>query len=160
MDAVSPHPARVVRTRHGDPDFVDGHNANWSTLQAMYSEWPMFRALIDNAELALAKADMDIARFYAALTSNPTSDDVWKSISLEFEKSRCTILMIKESNELLSAIDWLRNSVLQRNPYVDPLNLSQIHMLTQLRSDDTNGELVELVRLSIQGVAAGLRTTG
>ena len=30
----------------------------------MYAEWPMFRALIDNAELALAKADMEAQNAY------------------------------------------------------------------------------------------------
>ena len=49
---------------------------------------------------------------------------------------------------------------MQRNPYVDPLNLSQIHLLSLLRSEPDDPELIELVRLSIQGVAAGLRTTG
>ena len=120
----------------------------------------MFRALIDNAELALAKADMRIARSYASLISDDSSDAVWKLISEEFETSRGAILLIKENSELLADIDWLRSSVLKRNPYVDPLNLSQINLLRRLRSDDCNDELTDLVRLSIQGIAAGLRTTG
>lgn len=144
----------------GIQNFVDRHDVDWSTLRAMYAKWPMFRALIDNAELALAKADMEIAHCYAALTNNPASDEVWQLISTEFERSRGAILMIKESNELLANINWLRNSVLQRNPYVDPLNLSQIHLLKQLRANDSEEELRNLVRLSIQGIAAGLRTTG
>ena len=49
---------------------------------------------------------------------------------------------------------------MQRNPYVDPLNLSQIRLLGLLRSEPDDPELIELVRLSIQGVAAALRTTG
>lgn len=139
---------------------VDDADKDWSTLRSMYAEWPMFRALIDNAELALAKADMRIARSYASLISDDSSDAVWKLISEEFETSRGAILLIKENNELLADIDWLRSSVLKRNPYVDPLNLSQINLLRRLRSDDCNDELTDLVRLSIQGIAAGLRTTG
>lgn len=143
--------------------FVDGKDNDWTTLRAMYSGWPMFRALIDNAELALAKADMRIAQSYASLISDPTSEDVWELISSEFEKSRAAILLIKENNELLADIDWLRASVLSRNPYVDPLNLSQISLLRRLRSNENGddiSDLTELVRLSIQGIAAGLRTTG
>ncbi|NQV23928.1 MAG: phosphoenolpyruvate carboxylase [Rhodopirellula sp.] len=146
--------------------FVDVHNSDWSTLRAMYAEWPMFRALIDNAELALAKADMQIARSYAALTSNPSSDEVWQQIASEFERSRGAVLLIKENTELLADVDWLKTSVMNRNPYVDPLNLSQIELLRQIRCNDEtsdtlpDSELTNLVRLSIQGIAAGLRTTG
>jgi phosphoenolpyruvate carboxylase len=146
--------------------FVDADDSDWSTLRAMYTEWPMFRALIDNAELALAKADMQIARSYAALTSNPSSDEVWQQIASEFERSRGAVLLIKENTELLADVDWLKTSVMNRNPYVDPLNLSQIELLRQIRCNDEtsdtlpDSELTNLVRLSIQGIAAGLRTTG
>lgn len=140
--------------------FVDNHDEHWTVLRAMYSQWPVVRGLIDNAELALAKADMQIAKSYASLTSSDASKEVWKLISDEFRKSSGAILMIKENNELLADIQWLRASVLTRNPYVDPLNLSQIGLLERLRTDDSSDDLRDLVRLSIQGIAAGLRTTG
>lgn len=141
-------------------NFADSGEDQWTTLRNMYQQWPMFRALIDNAELALAKADMDIAKSYASLITESPSEEVWLLVSSEFERSRGAILLIKESNELLSDIGWLRTSVLNRNPYVDPLNLAQIHLLKCLRSGDSSDELTNLVRLSIQGIAAGLRTTG
>lgn len=147
--------------------FVDATDSDWSTLRAMYAEWPMFRALIDNAELALAKADMEIAKSYAALTSEASCEEIWKMVSSEFERSRGAIILIKETGDLLADTEWLRKSVLNRNPYVDPLNLSQINLLTRLRRDfsedpqaSPDAELTNLVRLSIQGIAAGLRTTG
>lgn len=139
---------------------VDSEKSEWSLLRTMYRQWPMFTALIDNAELALAKSDMQIARSYAKLCNQKSSDEVWNLILPEFERSCGAILMIKENTELLADIDWLRKSVSTRNPYVDPLNLAQISLLRRLRQSDSNDELVELVRLSIQGIAAGLRTTG
>lgn len=141
---------------------VDTVDPEWATLRVMYAEWPMFRALIDNAELALAKADMPIAHAYASLTSEPSGEEVWLTISSEFERSRGAIIMIKQSNDLLADVEWLRKSVANRNPYVDPLNLSQINLLTRIRSEggESDSELTNLVRLSIQGIAAGLRTTG
>ncbi|MCA9169977.1 MAG: phosphoenolpyruvate carboxylase [Planctomycetales bacterium] len=141
--------------------FVDGSDESWSNLRAMYAQWPMFRALVDNAELALAKADMQIAKSYASLVRSGTSNDVWKLISDEFDKSRGAILMTKDNSELLADIEWLRASVLTRNPYLDPLNLSQLRLLERLRANsDGSDEIRDLVRLSIQGIAAGLRTTG
>ena len=141
-------------------EFVDSNDKDWSMLRSMYAAWPMFRALIDNAELALSKADMQIARCYAALVNDQTSDEVWQLVSTEFECSRGAILLIKQVGELLADVDWLRNSVRNRNPYVDPLNLSQITLLKRLRTDDPEPELTDLVRLTIQGIASGLRTTG
>lgn len=141
-------------------EFVDGQDRDWLKLRSMYDQWPMFRALVDNAELALAKADMQIAHAYAALVGETQANEVWQLISSEFEKSRGAILLIKGSNELLSDTQWLRKSVSQRNPYVDPLNLSQIDLLTRLRSEPQDDELINLVRLTIQGIASGLRTTG
>ena len=44
-------------------------------LQAMYHEWPFFRALIQNVELDLAKADMGIAEQYAALVEDAALRD-------------------------------------------------------------------------------------
>ena len=129
----------------------------------MYAKWPMFRALIDNAELALAKADIKIARHYADLATSGAGSELWQLISSEFESSTGAILLIKNNNELLADIDWLRASVVTRNPYVDPLNLSQVNLLRRLRSNDSglsDDELVDLIRLSIQGIAGGLRTTG
>ena len=105
---------------------------------------------------------MQIARSYAALASEPNSSEVWQQVSSEFERSRAAILLIKQNTELLADVDWLKSSVMNRNPYVDPLNLSQISLLRRIRDNDNDPdpELTNLVRLSIQGIAAGLRTTG
>ncbi|MCG6158174.1 phosphoenolpyruvate carboxylase [Rubinisphaera margarita] len=142
-------------------EFVDADESTWSHIRAMYVQWPVFRALIDNAELALTKADMEIAREYASLAPKESGSEVWDMISAEFELSRGAVLMVKDSPELLADIDWLKTSVRSRNPYVDPLNIAQIILLERIRANDVeNDELTQLVRLSIQGIASGLRTTG
>ncbi|MEE2642213.1 MAG: phosphoenolpyruvate carboxylase [Planctomycetota bacterium] len=141
-------------------DFVSNNDHNWERLQNMYLQWPMFRALIDNAELALAKTDTDIAKFYAELSTDQLSNEIWEMISREYLRSQGAILMIKNQRELLEEIGWLRRSVMKRNPYVDPLNLLQVKLIKELREDANNSSLLKLVRLTIQGVAAGLRTTG
>lgn len=141
-------------------EFAEGTDSGWIRLRDMYQQWPMFRALIDNAELALAKADMEIARFYANLIDATGENAIWEMISEEFRRSSGSILMIKNHKELLEDIGWLRQSVMKRNPYVDPLNLMQVQLIRDLREKPNQEELLNLVKLTIQGVAAGLRTTG
>ena len=140
--------------------FAEEKDPGWNRLREMYLRWPMFRALIDNAELALAKADMEIAKYYAEMVRSESEHAVWEMISDEYSRSRGAILMIKDQKELLESIDWLRQSVMKRNPYVDPLNLMQVKLIGELRDDPGQEELLNLVKLTIQGVAAGLRTTG
>lgn len=142
-------------------------DAGWDAWRAMYQRWPMFQAIIDNAELALAKFDRPIAEKYAALVpDDQPGPGIWDTIREEFERSRDAVLKITGRNELLAGTPWLRRSIRVRNPYVDPINLIQIELIRRLRAPD--GELSEeqedrlnaLLRLSVQGIAAGLRTTG
>ena len=139
-------------------EYIDQHDQDWSRLRTMYHKWPMFRALVDNAELALAKADMEIARNYAKLAQESAAEEIWQEISSEFDRSRGAVLLIVDRHELLGT-EWLSRSIQRRNPYVDPLNFAQIDLLIRQRSS-TDDELTNLLRLSIQGIASGLRTTG
>ncbi len=140
--------------------FFDDNDQDWSLLREMYEQWPMFRALVDNAELALAKADMKIAHNYAQLMHESGAEELWEMISSEYECSCAAVLIIADQHELLAGTEWLRQSIHNRNPYVDPLNLAQIALLGKRRSSDDDHELKDLLRLSIQGIASGLRTTG
>ena len=63
---------------------------------------------------------------------------------------------------LLDGVSWLQRSIAERDPYVDPLNLIQIDLLRRLQQVEEEGkeELRDLLRQSIQSIAAGMRTTG
>lgn len=147
-------------------DYVQSRNDDWSILQEMYDRWPLFQAVIDNAILALAKADLGIAQRYAELADRATGQEVWKLIEDEFHRSQAVVLMITRQPALLAGTPWLQQSILERNPSVDPLNLIQIELIRRMRTameegkEDVADRLGQLVRLTIQGVASGLRTTG
>jgi phosphoenolpyruvate carboxylase len=144
---------------------VSERNDDWTELQSMYDRWPLFQAVVDNAMLALAKADMGIAQRYADL-GDPETKPVWELIKAEFERSQAAVLLITRESMLLAGTPWLQQSILERNPTVDPLNLMQIELLQRIRrsveagTEETTNRLIELTRLAIQGIAAGLRTTG
>jgi phosphoenolpyruvate carboxylase len=152
--------------------YVEEHGGDWTLLNTMYREWPLFKALVDNADLALAKADMGIAHRYGELAKDHAAgEELWNQVASEYQLSRGAVLMITRQPELLGGTAWLQRSIQERNPFVDPLNLIQVELIERLRArdgaapappaeDEANDSLRELIRLTIQGVAAGLRTTG
>jgi phosphoenolpyruvate carboxylase len=147
-------------------EYVQARNDDWGPMQEMYDRWPLFQAVIDNAILALAKADLGIAQRYADLADREKGQQVWQMIQDEYHRSQSVVLMITRQPALLAGTPWLQQSILERNPSVDPLNLIQIELIRRMRTameegkEDVADRLGQLVRLTIQGVASGLRTTG
>ncbi|MEZ6070403.1 MAG: phosphoenolpyruvate carboxylase [Pirellulales bacterium] len=143
-----------------------GDDATRERLQSMYREWPYFRATIDNAELALAKADLGIAEQYAHLAgAAETLARVGELIVAEYRASCDAVLALTGCAELLDGTAWLKESIRLRNRYIDPLNFIQIELLRRLRATSPRDvevmeELRHLTRLTINGVATGMRTSG
>jgi phosphoenolpyruvate carboxylase len=136
-----------------------------SLLKSMYSHWPFFRALVDNAELALAKSDLQIAAHYAELAADqPGLQPIADRIANEFELATQAVLQLSGRLELLDSTPWLKESIRVRNRFIDPLNLTQVELLRRSRqpqlTDEQSEELRYLTRLTINGIAAGMRTSG
>jgi len=136
-------------------------------LQEMYREWPFFRATIDNAELALAKTDLEIAKQYARLADETDGlRKISSMISDEYVRSRSAVLALTQREDLLDGTPWLKESIRVRNRYIDPLNMIQVELIrraNQFDLDDTSEEAEEvrhLTRLTINGLASGMRTSG
>lgn len=134
-------------------------------LQAMYKNWPFFRSLLNNTEMSLLKADMDIAALYVALVPDQTlAQGLFRSITREYETTRLAVLNVSGHTELMETEPVTQNAVRLRNPYIDPLNILQVEMLTRLRRlapDDPQAEPIrQVIILTINGIAAGLRNTG
>jgi phosphoenolpyruvate carboxylase len=135
--------------------------AGLDTLREMEREWPFFAGLLSNAEMACAKADMDIARRYAALCpDDDVRERVWGIIEREFELTRRELLEVTGGDELLDRDPVLQRSIERRNPYVDPLSFIQVELLRRARAGG-DGEALRRARfLTINGIAGGLRNTG
>ena len=140
---------------------------HWRTVCDMYRDWPFFQATIDNATLALAKADMVIAQRYSELCDDTdVRRRIWQRIAAERDKARQAILDIVGGGELLAHTPWFQRSIEARNPSIDPLNLIQVEFMRRRASSPvTDGAqpdaaVGDLLRLCVQGIAAGMRTTG
>ncbi|MDG5778498.1 phosphoenolpyruvate carboxylase [Haloarculaceae archaeon H-GB2-1] len=126
------------------------------TLQEMYENWPFFRTKLDNASLALARTDMEIAEEYAGLATDDLREKIFPRIREEYEAAREMMNEIA-GRETLVKRAWLAENLGRRNPYVDPLNMLQVRLLKQSHLTETEQRTL---RLTVQGIAAGMKNTG
>jgi phosphoenolpyruvate carboxylase len=144
----------LVEVKHDD-------SHAWQNICDMYRQWPFFQATIDNATLALATAYMYIAQRYSELVDDAAVRcPIWQRIAAERDRTRQAILDIVGGDELLATTPWFQRSIEARNPYIDPLNLIQIEFMRRRRERPDDESLRDLLRLCVQGIAAGMRTTG
>ena len=134
-------------------------------LRKMYRDWPFFRNLLSNAQMALSKSDMNIAKEYAGLCVEPESGKpVYELIAGEHQRCVEWILEIAETDRLLAENPELADSLHRRNAYLGPLNYLQVFLLRRVREIDLkdpgeNPWMKPLLR-SINAIAAGMRNTG
>jgi len=145
----------------------------------MYRQWPFFRSLIDLLQMALAKADPAIAAHYDRQLAPADLQPFAASLRARLAQTTTAVLAITGRDTLLADNPVLRRSIDVRNPYVDPINLVQVELLrrlsvlrneppTNLSGDPTEEEAREraaealrrALRITINGIAAGLRNTG
>ncbi|WP_433191400.1 phosphoenolpyruvate carboxylase [Actinoallomurus sp. CA-150999] len=130
-------------------------------LREAYGSWPLFAALLDNAEMSLAKTDRAIAERYLALGDRP---ELAETVLAEYDRTSSLVLQVTEHSRLLENRRVLSRAVELRNPYVDALSHLQLRALQELRAgieDDAERERIEdLLLLAAAGVAAGLQNTG
>lgn len=144
-------------------DWMADDSERLAVLQEMYRAWPFFRTTIDNAQMSMRKADVAIAAAYADLATPETREAIFPRLCLEYRYTEQTILAVTGQSDLLDNEPWLQRSIRLRNPYVDPLNYIQVALTRRLRRaspEAPTDEISDLILLSVNGIAAGLRNTG
>lgn len=149
----------------GLQSFYNNNEDNLKIMQHMYENFSFFTSLVDTLQMAIAKADLVIAKEYAGMgKSEETRKRIFGQIEEEFKLTSELILKITRQQEILDNVPVIQESIRLRNPYVDPLSYLQVQLLTELRSIREQGgddpELLREVLLTINGIAAGLRNTG
>lgn len=144
--------------------YLDKTN-NMELYREMYAHWPFFQATVNNLQMALTKADLDIAEVYIEMIGDcEVAKRIFGQIKEEYDLTKKIVLEITQQEELMDHQPNIKESVRLRNPLVDPLNLIQVQLLNQLRllddEDQAYTQLLEEVLLTINGIAAGLRNTG
>ena len=137
--------------------------AGVAALSRLYPRWPFLASLLDNAELALARADLGVGRQYAALAGDAGTGP-WAAIETEYARTAAWLSRLTGRDRLLDDQPELRRRLGLRDPYVDSLSEMQVTLLARLRAckpaDPERERLLRLVQLTVNGIAAGLQRTG
>ncbi|MFC5450991.1 phosphoenolpyruvate carboxylase [Paenibacillus aestuarii] len=149
----------------GIQSFYQGVEENLETLKEMYTEWSFFSSMVDNLQMALAKADLLIAKEYGNMVKkSEIAERIFGLIREEYALTSSIILQITGQQEILDNVPVIQESIRLRNPYVDPLSYMQVELLAELRelrdNNQDDADLLREVLLTINGIAAGLRNTG
>lgn len=129
-------------------------------LQSMYRDWPLFRTVLSNMGMVLAKVDLDIAaRYFELAGGTPGAGRVFDAIEAEYGLAVSWMERIT-GDGLLGDNPSLARSIANRFPYLDPLHHLQVSLLHRLRSGDDDELVVRGIQLTLNGVAAGLRNSG
>jgi phosphoenolpyruvate carboxylase len=116
--------------------------------------------------MSLIKADMDIAALYVELVPDRIlANTIFSRIREEYERTRTAVLSTSRHSTLMEMEPVTQSAVQFRNPYVDPLNYIQVEALRRMRSIRNPSEnemesLRDVMALTINGIAAGLKNTG
>lgn len=137
----------------------EGHKEQ---IVSMAEQWTFFKMLLGMQEMVLAKADSSVALYYEQrLLEDQTLVSLGKDLRHGLTQAIETLQEISQQ-DLLENNPAVRRSIDVRNPYVDPLHVTQVELMRRLRkSGDQQAPLLEqALMVSIAGIAAGLRNTG
>jgi phosphoenolpyruvate carboxylase len=142
----------------------------------MYCRWPFFRSLVDNAQLSLGTASLEVTEMYVELVADEKlRAQIFDRIRAEYNAATRWVLEIAEQRQLLDRSPVLQRSVALRNPYVDPLHAIQVALLRRWRApqsetessreastpgDGEREQLLAAILHSMNGIAAGVQTFG
>ena len=131
----------------------------------MHKQWPVFRTLLSNLDMVLAKTDLGIAARYVELVEDKRlGKRIFAAIQAEWRRTNEMLSLITGEPHRLASNPSLARSIEHRFPYLDPLNHLQVELMGRHRTqgaDDPSAQRVDRgIHITINGLAAGLRNTG
>ncbi len=129
-------------------------------LRTAAREWPLFEAMLDVAQMSLAKSDRALAEQFLFLGNRP---DLTRQVMAEMDLTRTWLLDVLDQETLLEHDPTLKAGVAMRSRYVDALSVVQLRALRELRvaaDPEAQASWRRVLLMAVNGVAAGLRNTG
>jgi phosphoenolpyruvate carboxylase len=133
-------------------------------LKRMFADCRLFRLIVDEAEKTLAYVDLDIARAYADLVSDPWArQEVFSLVTDEYHRTVDLVRRLSGAATLAARFPRFRERLARRLPTLNQVGRQQVELLRRYRalaSAPGAEEHIAALLLSINCVAAGFGTTG
>ena len=123
--------------------------------RGLYNGGGVFTAMIDNAQQEMARARLEIARWYAG----EAGAAVHERIAREFDAAQAAVLAITGQATLLDNNRVIRDLIERRNLDTDLINVIQIELLNRWRRGESD-DIKDAIQLSVNGLAAAMQSTG
>lgn len=134
---------------------------NLKALRKMYRRWPFFQSVVDLVEMVVAKADAEVTQYYSDTLVEPRLQYLTDDYLARLAETGKALLKITGRRKLLENMPVLARSIRLRTPYVDVLNILQVHLLKEYRGmARPPAALAKTLALTIGGISAGMRNTG
>ena len=131
------------------------------TLKAMTKDWAFFSSFLDLLEMVVGKADAPICSHYEKQLVDPSLHGLGIQLRDDLGVLETQLNDIKNQSTLLESDPMLQQSIEVRKPYVDPLNYLQAELLKRERkTGDISPDLERALKVTMTGIAAGMRNTG
>jgi len=132
-------------------------------LKRMFSDFRLFRLIVDEAEKTLAYVDLDLARQYADLVADPwIRQEIFTLVTDEYHRTVDVVRRLTGCTGLAERFPQFRQRLANRLPTLDQVNRQQIELLRRYRAapPERVGDHLAPLLLSINCIAAGFGTTG
>jgi phosphoenolpyruvate carboxylase len=130
------------------------------TVAKALAEWAFLSNLLDDVELDLVRADLDIAAHYEALATGDVSA-ITGEIRREYALAKRWVTAIKGEADLLDSRPAMQRATMLRSPYSDPMHLMQVDLLRRWRAGGRKDPaLFDALLASVSGIALALQATG
>jgi phosphoenolpyruvate carboxylase len=126
----------------------------------MFNEWYFMRSMTADTEMVLAKSDLGIAELYSEL-SGDLHQEFFPTIKTEYDLTQELVLKYSDHESLLEGDVTLQRAIMLRNPYVDPMSLMQVDLLSRWRASNyEDQDIFDALLASVNGIAQALQNTG
>lgn len=122
---------------------------------------PFFRMQIDLLEVMVAKVEPMLVRMYASRLASRSAQTQVAELLDRVQRVKSRMLELRGTARLLEDKQPMIDSLAVRNTYLDPLHVLQIELLHRQRNSTvTETEVLRALKVTMAGIATGLRNTG
>ncbi len=146
-------------------NYVLNHKEDHKIILDMYKKWPFFAETLELVDTVIAQSEPHITENYdKRLVPTGELQALGEELRYKFQETKTAIKVLSGKANPLSGDVVLSRALEVRNPYVDPLNILQAEILARARnsslSDDEKQIVKDALLITMNGISAGMRTTG